>query len=95
MRPGALGTVYQDRPSAFAKFDAEADKLVDAPGVPLALRYFGGAGLAHMKKYGTKLEAFAKFAPRPVVTQATIRSPCFKGSLGPKMSSTTRRSGPE
>ena len=24
------------------------------------LRYFGGAGLAHMKKYGTKLEAFAK-----------------------------------
>ena len=26
----------------------------------MALRYFGGAGLAHMKKYGTKLEAFAK-----------------------------------
>ena len=60
MKPGALGTVYQDRPSAFAQFDAEADKLVDAPGVPLALRYFGGAGLAHMKKYGTTLEAFAK-----------------------------------
>ena len=60
MRPGALGTIYQDRPSAFEKFDAEADKLVDAPDVPLALRYFGGAGLAHMKKYGTKLEAFAK-----------------------------------
>jgi sterol carrier protein 2 len=60
MKPGALGTVYQDRPSAFAQFDAEADKLVDAPGVPLALRYFGGAGLAHMKKYGTTLDAFAK-----------------------------------
>jgi sterol carrier protein 2 len=26
----------------------------------LALRYFGGAGLSHMKKYGTKLETFAK-----------------------------------
>jgi acetyl-CoA acetyltransferase len=26
----------------------------------LALRYFGGAGLAHMKQYGTKLETFAK-----------------------------------
>ena len=37
-----------------------ADKLVDAPGVPLALRYFGGAGLSHMKKYGTPLSAFAK-----------------------------------
>ena len=30
------------------------------PSIPLALRYFGGAGLAHMKKYGTKLETFAK-----------------------------------
>jgi sterol carrier protein 2 len=60
MKPGALGTIYQDRPSAFEKFDAEADKLVDASDIPLALRYFGGAGLAHMKKYGTKLEAFAK-----------------------------------
>ena len=60
MKPGALGSVYTDRPSAFEDFDALADTLVDAPGVPLALRYFGGAGLAHMKKYGTKLEAFAK-----------------------------------
>ena len=36
------------------------NKLVDAPGVPLALRYFGGAGLSHMQKYGTPLETFAK-----------------------------------
>jgi acetyl-CoA acetyltransferase len=28
--------------------------------VPLALRYFGGAGQAHMKQYGTRLETFAK-----------------------------------
>ena len=60
MKPGALGSVYTDRPSAFEDFDALADDLIDAPGIPLALRYFGGAGLAHMKKYGTKLEAFAK-----------------------------------
>ena len=60
MKPGALGSVYTDRPSAFEEFDALADTLVDAPGVPLALRYFGGAGLAHMKKYGTRLDAFAK-----------------------------------
>jgi acetyl-CoA acetyltransferase len=60
MRPGALGAVFIDRPSAFDDFDAAADKLVGAPEVPLALRYFGGAGLSHMKKYGTPLEAFAK-----------------------------------
>ena len=60
MKPGALGAVFTDRPSAFDDFDAAADKLVDAPGVPLALRYFGGAGLSHMKKYGTPLSSFAK-----------------------------------
>ena len=60
MKPGALGSVYTDRPSAFEEFDAAADQIIDAPGVPLALRYFGGAGLSHMKKYGTPLDAFAK-----------------------------------
>ena len=60
MKPGALGAVFTDRPSAFDEFDAAADQLVDAPGVPLALRYFGGAGLSHMKKYGTPLSSFAK-----------------------------------
>ena len=60
MKPGAIGSVYTDRPSPFEDFDALADTLIEAPGVPLALRYFGGAGLAHMKKYGTKLDAFAK-----------------------------------
>ena len=28
--------------------------------MPLALRYFGGAGLAHMQQYGTQLSTFAK-----------------------------------
>ncbi|MBR0810042.1 lipid-transfer protein [Bradyrhizobium diazoefficiens] len=60
MKPGALGSVYTDRPSAFEEFDAAADQLIDAPGIPLALRYFGGAGLSHMKKFGTPLDAFAK-----------------------------------
>ena len=32
MKPGALGSVYTDRPSAFEEFDALADTLVDAPG---------------------------------------------------------------
>ena len=60
MKPGALGSVYTDRPSAFDEFDAAANQLIDAPGVPLALRYFGGAGKAHMDQYGTCIETFAK-----------------------------------
>ena len=60
MMPGALGSVFKDRPSPFDAFDAVTDKLVGMPQIPLALRYFGGAGLSHMKKYGTPLASFAK-----------------------------------
>jgi acetyl-CoA acetyltransferase len=60
MNPGALGTVFHDRPSPFEDFDREAEALVGMPELPLALRYFGGAGLAHMQRHGTPLEAFAK-----------------------------------
>ena len=60
MNPGALGSVYTDRPSAFDEFDRVTETLIDAKEIPLALRYFGGAGLAHMNKYGTKLDSFAK-----------------------------------
>jgi acetyl-CoA acetyltransferase len=60
MRPGALGTVFSDRPSPFDRFDALTEELVGHGEIPLALRYFGGAGLAHMKQYGTELSTFAK-----------------------------------
>lgn len=60
MNPGALGSVFTDRPTPFDDFDEVTDKLVGMPEIPLALRYFGGAGQSHMKKYGTRLETFAK-----------------------------------
>jgi len=60
MSPGALASVFTDRPAPFDDFDAVTDRLVGKPEIPLALRYFGGAGLAHMEKYGTPLEAFAR-----------------------------------
>jgi len=60
MKPGELGTVFDDRPSPFEDFDREVGALVGMPDLPLALRYFGGAGLAHMQKYGTPLSTFAK-----------------------------------
>ncbi len=59
MAPGALGSVFKDRPSPFDAFDTVTDALVGMPEVPLALRYFGGAGLAHMRRYGTGLDSFA------------------------------------
>ena len=60
MVPGALGSVFKDRPSPFDDFDAVTDALVGMADIPLALRYFGGAGLEHMRKYGTGLDSFAK-----------------------------------
>ncbi|NGY04097.1 lipid-transfer protein [Solimonas terrae] len=60
MQPGALASQFTDRPSPFDPFDTLANELVGQPEIPLALRYFGGAGLAHMQEYGTRLETFAK-----------------------------------
>ena len=60
MSPGALGTVFKDRPSPFDACDRATEEIVGHSEIPLALRYFGGAGLAHMERYGTKLGTFAK-----------------------------------
>lgn len=60
MQAGALASFFHDRPSPFGQFDEACDTLVDYPEVPMAIRYFGGAGMAHIEKYGTKAETFAK-----------------------------------
>lgn len=72
MRPGALGTVFADRTSPFADFDAACDALVDVD-LPLALRYFGGAGREHMQRYGTTLADFA--AVRAKASRHASRNP--------------------
>jgi acetyl-CoA acetyltransferase len=60
MKPGALGAVFADRPTPFDRFEEVTDRLVGEPQIPLALRYFGGAGREHMQRYGTPLETFAQ-----------------------------------
>ena len=60
MSPGPFVTAFKDRPSPFDRFDEATEDLVGHGEIPLALRYFGGAGLAHMQQYGTKLSTFAK-----------------------------------
>ena len=59
MNPGALGSIFDDRPSPFERFDEAANELVHEP-LPLALLYFAGAGKAHMDEFGTPLSTFAK-----------------------------------
>ena len=59
MNPGALGAVFEDRPSPFERFDEATNALVQSE-LPLALRYFAGAGKAHMDEFGTPLSTFAK-----------------------------------
>jgi acetyl-CoA acetyltransferase len=73
MEPGALTTKFNDRPTPFERFDAECNALIGHPEVPLAIRYFGGAGLAHMQKYGTRLTTFAKI--RAKASRHAARNP--------------------
>ena len=73
MAPGALGVMFRDRPSPFEDFDRVTDELVGHPDLPLAIRYFAGAGLAHMRKYGTKLETFAEI--RAKASRHATRNP--------------------
>ncbi len=60
MTPGALGTVFHDRESPFTAFDEVTGRLVGNSEIPLALRYFGGAGLDYMRRFGVGLDLFAK-----------------------------------
>lgn len=60
MTPGALDTVFKDRPSPLADFLAIADrKFGDLTAVPMALRLFGGAGHEYQERYGARTETFA------------------------------------
>ncbi len=73
MKPGALGSYSNDRPTPFEPLDRICEDLVGQPEVPLAIRYFGGAGMAHMDKYGTKAETFAKI--RAKASRHAARNP--------------------
>lgn len=59
MRPGALEMHWSDRPSPFEQFDKLCEEINPYP-VPLALRYFGGAGKEYMERYGVTPNLFAR-----------------------------------
>ena len=64
MNPGALGAVFEDRPNPLEKFIKSADEIEGKSKVPVAIRLFGGAGLEHQKKYGTRDETFARVSQK-------------------------------
>ncbi len=94
MQAGALGAFWTDRPSSFANFDALCDELTpESAHLPLALRYFGGAGHEHMKRYGTRLETFAKIRAKAAAMRPTIRWRCCARCSARTTSCRRRRCG--
>jgi acetyl-CoA acetyltransferase len=73
MNPGALKSVWTDRPRALERALDMTDELVGMPEIPSAIRQFAGAGRAHMQKYGTRLETFAKI--RAKASRHAARNP--------------------
>jgi acetyl-CoA acetyltransferase len=74
MNPGALKSVWTDRPGALERANDLVHELVGDADVPSnAIRQFAGAGRAHMQKYGTKLETFASI--RAKASRHAARNP--------------------
>jgi sterol carrier protein 2 len=97
MKRGALKEHWDDRPSPFARFDDIINEVQgDAGDVPLAPRYFGGAGAAYCDKYGMDPAVFARISVKsrrhaaanpyavftaPVTVEEVLASPPIFGPL--------------
>ncbi|WP_420429199.1 lipid-transfer protein [Algiphilus sp.] len=64
MMPGALGSVFVDRPNPLGPFIDMAQELQPDPDAFMAPHLFGGAGYEHAQKYGTRPETFAMIAAK-------------------------------
>jgi acetyl-CoA acetyltransferase len=74
MSPGALSSLYQDRPSPIEPL---ARAMIDLQGwtaeAPRAAQFFGGAGREYMQRYGVKPEIFGRIAVK--ARQHAARNP--------------------
>ena len=59
MRPGALAEHWTDRPGPLEPFNRLTDEIGYDGEVPMAPKMFGGAGIEHQRRYGTRAETFA------------------------------------
>ena len=94
---GALGSMWSDRPSAFARFDDTTRALQGwDDDAPMAAQYFGGAGTAYADKYGMDPAVFAQVSVKarkhaannpyavfrdPVTLEEVLTSPAIFGPL--------------
>lgn len=97
MQRGALTGHWDDRPSPFARFDDVINRVQgDLEDVPLAPRYFGGAGAAYCEKHGMDPAVFAQISVKsrrhaagnpyavftaPVTVEEVLASPRIFGPL--------------
>jgi len=59
MQPGALGFAFNDRKRSLEKLMSKQEELVGYDlQTPIAAQQFGGGGLDHQQRYGTKNETF-------------------------------------
>jgi acetyl-CoA acetyltransferase len=71
MSPGALGSVFDDRPNPLGRFSEEMVGLQGADSQsPFAAQFFGGAARAHMDEFGTKPETLARIRVKASVHAA-------------------------
>jgi acetyl-CoA acetyltransferase len=63
MVPGALGSVFSDRPGPMVRLEAARDELqgVD-PQSPMAAQFFGGGGQAYVDEFGIDPAIFAEIS---------------------------------
>ena len=97
MQRGALTEHWDERPSPFTRFSDVVDRVQgDAGNVPLAPRYFGGAGAAYCEKYEMDPAIFARISVKsrahaaanpyavftaPVTVEEVLASPRIFGPL--------------
>ncbi|MDB5471155.1 MAG: hypothetical protein JWR84_2715 [Caulobacter sp.] len=96
MRPGALGSAWDDRPNPMAPFIEVIEKARGPAEVPLALYLFGGAGAEYAERYGVAPETFAMISVKarahaehndkaifrkPVTVEEVMAAPSLYGPL--------------
>lgn len=97
MVPGALGSVYTDRPNPMQRQESLRDELQGTdPNSPMAAQFFGGAGQAYVDEFGIDPAVFAEISVKarkhaannptavfrdPVTVDEVLNSPKIFGPL--------------
>lgn len=64
MSPGALPTIYADRPNPLEDWNLQSQRLQPALDAYPAPHLFGGAGVEYSARFGTRPETFAKISEK-------------------------------